>query len=92
MYSSKWIEEWANQWEADQEFKRKAKQVKRQAKFERKKARQADFGFVPPTPTLAYTDWPAVTIRSVKRDYDPVLYGRPAGSRWPETAEEAQKG
>ena len=40
----------------------------------------------------AYDDFPAVVATVVYRDYDPLLYGRPAGTSWPRTADEGQKG
>lgn len=40
----------------------------------------------------AYDDYPPVTTYSVYRDYDPVFYGRPPGTRHPVTDEAAAKG
>ena len=40
----------------------------------------------------AYTDFPPVTDYEYTHEYDPELYGRPAGSTWPKTRAEAAAG
>ena len=40
----------------------------------------------------AYDDFPPVPSHSVSRDYDPSVYGFPAGTLWPVTDADAQAG
>ena len=87
-----WLRDWSDQYEASTEADKAASQLKREEKFRRKQLKSHGFGFVQPKPELIYSDWPAKTTYSVKRNYDPTLYGRPEGSEWPKTDEDAQKG
>ena len=92
MSNLEWLREWAGQHEARKDAEKTAKRTRRHTKYEKKRLKQQGFGFAKPVEQPVYADWPAVATYTVKRDYDPLLYGRPAGSRWPATDKEAQRG
>lgn len=92
MTSSWWLREWAEQHEAEEAAKKATKQLRREQKFKRKLKRSNGFGLVRPIPVPTYADWSVEAFYEVTRDYDPTLYGRPSGSEWPRTDEDAQRG